>query len=117
MCSWYKLGEVVNGKTLFQYTLDYKLNGFQVSFLVGSGLIIRYGGSDKLIIVRGISTKLDQWTHLCISGKKGRPNESFKKVLRRKHFRLSMFLENEASSDSIYFKSSHRHFILKPIHS
>lgn len=71
MCAWYKLGEVVNGKTLFQYTLDYTLDGFQVSFLVGSGLTIRYGGSQKLVIIRGISTKLNKWTHLCISGKKG----------------------------------------------
>lgn len=71
MCAWYKLSQVVNGKTLFQYTLDYTLDGFQVSFLAGSGLTIRYGGSRKLVIVPGISTKLDKWTHLCVSGKKG----------------------------------------------
>ena len=69
MCTWYKLTEVVNGKTLFQYTLDYTLDGFQVSFLAGSGLTIRYGGSKKLIIVHGIQNKLNVWNHLCVSAK------------------------------------------------
>ncbi|XP_066923545.1 fibrillin-1-like isoform X5 [Clytia hemisphaerica] len=72
MCTWYKLAYVSNGKSLFQYMTDYHLYGFQVYFMTNNRLVIRYGGIDEAVVIKGIDTRADnKWKHLCVSVNKG----------------------------------------------